>query len=410
MPDVLNGILKRIPPGVGFALAITYGAQLVMALPVTAASVLAPRVAPVLGLPASMLGVYMGVLWGGATLASMASGALLGRIAPVRALQLCLASVAIGAVLTASGHLPLMMIGALLIGFGAGPEVPASVQLLSRVTTAGNRPLVFAIKHTGWTLGSAMVGAMAPALTGAIGWQGCVVAFGAACALAAVALEPGRRRFDPEHVAFVPPRGAVLESLRAIARSAPLRRITIVAVVLTVAFNAYMGFLVSLLVIELGYALALAGTIFSIGNLGAIAGRVGCGAIAGRWIEPGRLLLVVGFAMGALAGVVGLATPHWPIVAVAVASILLGMVGGGWLGVCLAEIARLAPPDQVGLVTGGVLVFHYTTIIVAPLSFAAIAAGFGYGWGFLSVAAITVLGLLPMLLPARRPLTRAPNS
>jgi MFS family permease len=398
MPDAL----KSIPPGTGYALAITFGAQLVMALPVTGASVLAPRVAPALGVAPSMLGVYMGVLWAGATVASMASGALLARIAPVRALQLCLVAVVLGAFLTATGNLLLMALGALLMGFGAGPEVPASVQLLTRLTTSGNRGLVFAVKHTGWTFGSALVGALGPLLTAAIGWQGCVAVFAAACAVAVLALEPGRRRFDPDHVAFVPPRGAVFESLRAIARSAPLRRITIVAVVLTVAFNAYMGFLVSLFVIELGYSLALAGTIFSIGNLGAIVGRIGAGSIAGRWIEPGALLLAIGFGMAGLAAVVGMATPQWPVVAVAMAAVLLGMVGGGWLGVCLAEIARLAPPDQVGLVTGGVLVFHYTTIIVAPLSFAAIAGGFGYGWGFLSVAAITVVGLLPVLLPARR--------
>lgn len=398
MPDPL----KSIPPGVGYALALTFGAQLVMALPVTAASVLAPRVADALGFAPSMLGVYMAILWSGATLASMASGALLARVAPVRALQLCLLSVTLGALLSASGRPALMVLGALLLGFGAGPEVPASVQLLTRVTTTGNRPLVLAAKHTGWTFGAATVGALGPALAAAAGWQACVAVFAGACALAALAQEPGRRRFDPGHVAFVPPRGAVLESLRAIARSAPLRRLTIVAVVLTVAFNAYMGFLVSALVVELGYSLALAGTIFSIGQLGAIAGRLACGSIAGRWIQPGTLLLAIGFAMALLAAVVGFANPRWPVPAVAMAAILLGMVGGGWLGVCLAEITRLAPPDQVGLVTGGVLVFHYLTIIVAPLSFAAIAQGLGYGWGFLSVAAITVVGLLPMLLPARR--------
>lgn len=398
MPDPL----KNIPPGVGNALAITYVAQLVMAMPVTAASVLAPRVAPALGVSPSMLGVYMAVLWAGATVSSMASGALLARVAPVRALQLCLLAAVAGALLTATGNLALMAVGALLLGFGAGPEVPASVQLLTRVTTAGNRPLVFAIKHTGWTLGSATVGALGPALALALGWQGSVIVFGAASALAALAIEPGRRRFDPGHVASAPQRGAMFESLRAIARSGGLRRITIVAVVLTVAFNAYMAFLVSLFVVELGYTLALAGTIFSIGNLGVIVGRIGCGSIAGRWIEPGALLLIIGFGMAFLAALVGLATPQWPIVAVAIAAILFGMVGGGWFGVCLSEIARLAPPDQVGLVTGGVLVFHYLTIIVAPLGFAAIAAGFGYGWGFLGVAAVTALGLLPMLALARR--------
>ncbi len=81
--------------------------------------------------------------------------------------------------------------------------------------------------------------------------------------------------------------------------------------------------------------------------------------------------------------------------------VLLGMAGGAWLGVCLAEVARLAPPDQVGVVTGGVLFFHYLTIIVTPVAFAGGAELFGYGWAYVGVGAVTALGLLPFALPRR---------
>lgn len=161
-----------------------------------------------------------------------------------------------------------------------------------------------------------------------------------------------------------------------------------------------MTFLVSLLRIELGYALAIAGTIYACGQMGAVAGRLMGGAIAGRWIAPTSFLMLVGFSMAATSVALGASNPTWPVVMVGVAAVLAGVAGGGWLGVCLSECARLAPSDQVGLVTGGVLFFHYLTLIVTPLAFAAFAARLGYGWAFIAVGVVTVSGLLPLVLKA----------
>ena len=63
----------------------------------------------------------------------------------------------------------------------------------------------------------------------------------------------------------------------------------------------------------------------------------------------------------------------------------------GWQGVLLSEIARLAPPGQVGLATGGVLAFSAMGQILLPLTFSAIlqaSDSYSYGFFVLSVPAL----------------------
>ena len=56
-----------------------------------------------------------------------------------------------------------------------------------------------------------------------------------------------------------------------------------------------------------------------------------------------------------------------------------GIGTAGWYGVFLAEIARQAPSERVGIATGGALFFVYAAICVGPLVFTAtvsIAGGY----------------------------------
>jgi MFS family permease len=392
-----------MPPAepVGPALAVTFANQVAMAMPVGAASVLAPAMAAGMGVPPSLLGVYVALMWTGAMLGSLASGWLLARAAPVRALQLLMGATALGAWCVAGGALWMAALGALLMGLAVGPEVPASVQLLARVTPPDRRSVVFSAKSTGWQVGMGILGLVAPPLAAAVGWRGCIAALGALCAVAAFAQEPARRRYDPSHQAARPARAMALGSIRAVLGAPDLLRLTLVAVVLSIGMTTFMSFQVTLLAVELGYPLGVAGTVFACSQAGCIAGRLAGGAAAGRWIAPGTLLLAIGFAMAVLSAALGLAARAWPVPVVASVVVLLGMAGGAWLGVCLAEVARLAPPDQVGVVTGGVLFFHYLTIIVTPVAFAGGAELFGYGWAYVGVGAVTALGLLPFALPRR---------
>ncbi|MCC6469744.1 MAG: MFS transporter [Alphaproteobacteria bacterium] len=387
---------------VGPALAITFGNQIAMAMPIGAASVLTPAMAAGMDVPISLLGVYAAMLWSGAMIGSLASGWVLAWMAPVRALQVMMLATAVAAWCVASGRLWLVALGALLMGLAAGPEVPASMQLLTRVTPVARRSFVFSAKSTGWQVGMATLGLIAPPLTAHYGWQGCMIVLGVFCAAAALAQEPQRRRYDPEHPTARPARGVVLGSIRAVTRSPDLLRLTLVASVLSVPMTVLMSFQVSLLSVELGYALALAGTVFACSQAGCIVGRLLGGYAAGRWIAPDRFLIVIGFAMAAMCTSFGMTTPRWPVAAVAAVVVLLGMAGAAWLGVCLAEVSRIAPPHEVGFVTGGVLFFHYLTIIVTPVVFAGGATIFGYRWAYIGVGAVTVMGLLPLVITRPR--------
>lgn len=389
--------------GLGPALAITFGTQVVMAMPVGVASVLTVAMSQAVGLAPSMLGVYVGILWVGALVAVPFSGTMLARVGPVRALQLCLALTAFAGLLVASGVMWLMALGSFLLGIAVGPEVPASVQLLARITTPRQRPFVMSAKSTGWQCGMAILGLSAPPLTALFGWQGCVAVYAGANLIFALVQEPLRRRYDADHPPSPPRRGTTLDSIRAIGRSADLVRLTVAAVVLSIALTCFMSFLVSLLSLELAYPLSIAGTIYACAQMGAVAGRLMGGAIAGRWVAPTSFLMLVGFSMVATSTALGASNPAWPVAMVGIAAVLAGIASGGWLGVCLSECARLAPPDQVGLVTGGVLFFHYLTLIVTPLAFAAFAARLGYGWAYIAVGVVTFTGLIPLVLRRSRP-------
>jgi len=74
----------------------------------------------------------------------------------------------------------------------------------------------------------------------------------------------------------------------------------------------------------------------------------------------------------------------WPLPAVILMSALFGASAVGWNGVYLAEVARLAPPDQVGAITGGTQFFTFIGALAAPPLFGLIVGLAGsYGKAYL---------------------------
>src|SRR5690625_7449878 len=56
----------------------------------------------------------------------------------------------------------------------------------------------------------------------------------------------------------------------------------------------------------------------------------------------------------------------WPVWLVVVICAAFGATAIGWNGVYLAEVARLAPAGQAGLMTGGTLFFTYLGVVIGP--------------------------------------------
>src|SRR5215469_14040863 len=174
------------------ALLATLAIQALVSMSVLTPPVLAALAAREIGIASERIGMFTAMIYMGAVLSSNASGYLLARTGPLRLSQWCLVFCALGLGVAASGLWPLLIVGAVLMGFGYGPVTPASSHILIRQTAPSRRSLMFSLKQTGVPLGGALAGFLAPPLALVIGWQGAAVAVAVACLAVAVAVQPLR--------------------------------------------------------------------------------------------------------------------------------------------------------------------------------------------------------------------------
>jgi MFS family permease len=152
-------------------LFITLLIQALVTMALLTLPVMAPVVAKANGISPTLVGVYVSLSYIGAILASLMSGATVIRFGPIRVSQLGLLVCALGLALCAVPWLPLMVVGAVLVGLGYGPMTPASSHLLARSTPPQQMSLVFSLKQTGVPLGGMLAGAVVPPLLLWVDWQ-----------------------------------------------------------------------------------------------------------------------------------------------------------------------------------------------------------------------------------------------
>lgn len=362
--------------------------------------VMAPEIAADLGLSTNYIGVYSGLLWTCALLTSYGSGPLIARFGPLGVSQLCMVSCALGLVIAALGTWPAFVLASIFVGLAHGVETPASSQLLARLTPARDQPLVFSLKQTGVQLGGMLSGVLFPFLLLRFGWRGALFCMAGAMVLGAWALQPARRRFDREHFAQRTTGAAkpMTQALRAVWHDPRLFRITIAALAYVAAQVCFNAFLVSYLVHERGVSLAVAGSVLTVGQFGGLLGRVVWGAVSGRIVPAAALLIALGVVMTvgfALLGGIGHLLPLLPLYLLCFA---VGLTVSGWNGVFLAEIARLAPRNEVGRITGASFVISGTGLVVGPVLFGVIAGASSAAMAFLLCAASTLTGVACLAL------------
>ena len=372
------------------ALAITLAIQIFTALAATAASVLAPEIGRDLGIAPKMIGVFVGLIYAGSMAAGLASGGFIERYGPIRVSQICVLACAGGVALVAAATaLPGILVPALIaapvvIGLGYGPITPASSQVLVRTAPPSRLALTFSIKQTGVPVGAALAGAVLPAVALAMGWRAAflgVAAIGIAVALAAQA---SRAALD---IGRVPGRrltiAGVFAPLRQLLRVDALVELVIVGFVYAALQVCMMSFLVIYLTETLGYSLVAAGLALTAANVGGVIGRILWGAVADLYVRPRALLGLIGVAAGACAwATVGFGAGSSAAAVLAV-SVAFGGTAIGWNGVQISEVARNAPSDQVGAITGASSFVTFGGVLIGPPAFALVSAlTGGYRTGF----------------------------
>lgn len=382
---------KSLP--IGRVLAATTSTQVLTTLGALALAAVAPKTAAELGTSPALIGYQVAIVYFGALLAALFGGALVRRLGAICLSQLGLALVALGCVLSTLGTLSAIAFGAWVIGLGYGATNPAASHLLTRAAIQKNMNLVFSLKQSGVPIGGVISGVLLPPITLAYGWKAGLWTCAALAALLCIGLAPLRRHWDTDRTraAF----GNPLASIVLVWQRPVLRWIAISSFAYSAVQLCLTGFLVTYLVGEAGLSLVAAGTILSITHASGAFGRLAWGWLADR-LRSGSAALI---ANGLIAIVGSLATAaislDWPAWAIAAATVPFGFCAIGWNGVFIAVIARQAPPNEVGLATGGTLVFTYAGVMAGPALFGALHAHarLTYSASFALLALVTGIGV-----------------
>jgi MFS family permease len=367
------------------------------------APVMAPAAAPLLGVAPAAVGYFVTVAYLGSMIGTVTAGGWVARFGPIRVSQAGMLLCGCGLAIAASGSLPAVLAGALLIGLGYGPATPASSVILARAAPPGMLALTFSIKQTGVPLGTAIAGAAVPALVLGLGWQGAALAIGIACALFGLAIAPLRAKYDRERNPSAP------VSLRSAFAPVLLvvrdRRILLFALTSFVYAGVQItlvAYLVAFLTDSFALSLVLAGMVMAASQLASVAGRIVWGIVADRILTRRATLGMLGAGMGLTSLTAFSAGPDWSLWALFAFAMALGATAVGWNGVFLAELTRLAPKERIGDITGGSSFFTFLGVVVTPPLFhlvLGLTSSYGATYALFGIPALLVG--VTLLLTAR---------
>jgi MFS family permease len=362
--------------------------QATVALGLFGLSVLAPQ----LGLSLAQLAALNTLMFAVGTLGALTAGRWLQRFGDWNVAAGCAAAVAGGMLCLLAGGAWAPWCAVLLFGMAFGPETPASASVLTRVTPAPRRPWIFSVRQTGNQIGAVLGSLTLPAL-----WVVDARLPYAAVALVALSMAGWcliLSRGDPRVATARPPGGVERAALRQVAASAPLRALAFAALCYTAVQMCLNTFLMTLAVRDWQLPVAQAAACVAGLQAAGFAGRLAWGALAQRLRSADRLLAGLGLLISASGALLMLGPRDgvWPLLALA----LLGFSASGWNGVLVAEVSRIAGPEQAGALTGAVLMFGYLGLTLAPLAFAAGSAVASMTSAFLllfGLAALAAAGL-----------------
>ena len=397
MTDRGAGVVAR-------ALTATLAVQVLVTMGTLTIPVMAPTVAEEIGVDPNNVGIYASILYLSAMMSSLVSSGFILRFGAIRASQFCLVATATGIAIATRADLALLILSALVIGLSIGPTTPASSHVLARHSPVHLMSFVFSLKQTGVPLGMALAGAVVPVFVVAFGWRGAAWAVAAVCLACAVLVQTVRKRFDVDLKRDQPLfRGGVIGPLRLVLSVPALRRLSLTSFAYAAMQQSFSVFIVTYLVTGLDVPLIEAGLVLAVGQMAGVAGRIAWGALS-DYLDRAQLMLgALGLATTASAIAVAAFTPEWPFALIVLVSAVFGATAIGWNGIYLAEVSRLAPPDQVGRATGGALFVTFAGVFVGPPAFGVLASYTGsYEIGFYILAAFTGISGVSLIRGARR--------
>ncbi len=353
-------------------LILVTGVQAMATLSVLSLATLAPAVAARFGVGAHFVGYQVSIIYISAAAISLIAGTLVRRWGAVATSQYALLLCIAGVLGLSTGNLPVVVIGSLLIGAGYGLTNPAASHLLFRFAPAAHRNLLFSIKQTAVPLGGVLAGLMLPVLTALAGWRIALLAGAVLSAALFLVLHLYRRHFDSDREPGRPLRKNMHYAMRLLFQRTDLIRLSIMAFCFSATQLSLMSFTVAMLVQDLAMSLVVAGTVVSLMQGFGAFGRMFWGMIADRFPSGIPVLIIIGILSITSSLVMVCIDRAWPFAAVIALLCVFGACAIGWNGVFLAEVARISRPEEVGSMTGMVLFFTFSGVVVGPTFFATV--------------------------------------
>ncbi len=363
-----------------------------------------PAVAAGLDLDPNLVGYYTGLLYLCSSFGQVACGAFILRFGAVRMSQISLFLMGVALMLGYAGQLWAFVLGAMAIGIGSSVSTPASSHLLARYSPPKYAPLIFSIKQTGVPVGGLMAGILVPLLLGWLDWRGAFFFCGAMSLTFGLMLQPIRKRFDADRqpsLSLKP--GYIVGNMRLVLTTPTLRDLAVGMLCFVGLQGLFGSYFVTYVSEVIGRPLHSANYFFSIAMSTAIGARILWGWVGSSLVPARRVISGLALVMSIAAVGMGWLGTHQPSdLFIIIVAVLFCISAVSWHGLLLSEIARLAPPGQVGPVTGASLAFATIGMMSYPTLYALLVKFTGdHSLGFYIAAAPAFIMFIKLYLPPK---------
>lgn len=398
-----GSLLHRLRP-VALPLVAMMWVQVAISMAVITMPIVAVMAAPDIGVDVHYVGYFSAAAFVICAFSAPIGGALTDRLGAGRVSQLSVAFSSIGIGLVATAFLPVVLLGALLMGLGNGPATPASTNVLSRRAPPGMLALVLSIKQSGGATGNVLAGLILPSLALAIGWRGTTLTVAAFGIVLAVVLQLARADLDRDVVTAPAKssRPSIASGMIEVHSRRPLAILSICGFCFCVAQLAIMTFFVPYMVDRIGLTPVKAGWLYSVGLGVAVFARILIGGLSDWLGDRNRILFMQGIGQAIAVLWLSLLSPDASTAELVAVCILFGCTGLTWTGVFLAELAQKVPIERMGTISGAVFTYFYIGCVVGPAIFAAARdATANYNLSFILIGIPAFLSAIPFLFPRR---------
>ncbi|MEE2688674.1 MAG: MFS transporter [Pseudomonadota bacterium] len=383
--------------------------------------ILADRLADDFGISRAWLGFYLFLQNVAAIIGAMGCGGFILRYGAVRISQWCLILMGGSLFIISIGWLWLYPLGAILLGMAA-VSTPASSHILARVCPTRLAPVIFSVKQTGVPVGSLIGGLLIPFLLSISFYSasmrtpihldayGTAFVTGMIVYLVVLALQPIRAHFDADRKPDVKLTfSGVSETMKFVVSDPQLRDLSFGALAFGGLQSIFSGFFILFMIDGMDYSEAEAGSAFAIAATSAVVARIFWGYLGGSVTSARVVLGGIGIFAGIAAILTGFYEARWSYSLILGVAVLYNISALSWHGILLAEIARLAPRDKVGGVTGAVLSFTSIAMMIYPAFYGGLLAvtdSYGVGFILCSIPSF-IAGAIFLRRPSAVPWTRS---